>query len=42
MLARAPMREGVCIETVGPRAANLVGGVYPAFEESIPIIVITA
>jgi acetolactate synthase-1/2/3 large subunit len=40
--ARATEEPGVCLGTVGPGAANLVGGVYPAFADSIPIIVITA
>jgi acetolactate synthase-1/2/3 large subunit len=39
---RATGQPGVCIGTVGPGAANLIGGVYPAFADSIPIIVITA
>ncbi|MEM3249649.1 MAG: thiamine pyrophosphate-binding protein [Thermoplasmata archaeon] len=33
---------GVVIGTVGPGAANLIGGVYPAFAENIPLLVITA
>ncbi|MFQ5999199.1 MAG: thiamine pyrophosphate-binding protein, partial [Candidatus Bathyarchaeia archaeon] len=40
--ARATGEPGVCLGTVGPGAANLVGGVYPAFADSIPMIVITA
>lgn len=40
--ARATGQPGVCVGTVGPGAANLVGGVYPAFADSLPIIVITA
>jgi len=40
--ARTTGEPGVCLGTVGPGAANLVGGVYPAFADSIPIIVITA
>ena len=40
--ARVTGEPGVCLGTVGPGAANLVGGVYPAFAESIPMIVITA
>jgi len=33
---------GVCLGTVGPGAANLVPGVYPAWADSIPMIVLTA
>ncbi len=33
---------GVVVGTVGPGAANLVGGIYPAFAENIPILIITA
>jgi len=40
--ARTTGEPGVCLGTVGPGAANLVGGVYPAFADSIPMIVITA
>jgi len=40
--ARMTGETGVCLGTVGPGAANLIGGVYPAFADSIPIIVITA
>jgi len=40
--SRATGKLGVCIGTVGPGAANLIGGVYPAFADSIPMIVITA
>jgi len=40
--ARIIGEPGVCLGTVGPGAANLVGGVYPAFADSIPMIVITA
>ncbi|MBS7608878.1 MAG: thiamine pyrophosphate-binding protein [Thermoproteota archaeon] len=40
--ARMTGQPGVCIGTVGPGAANLIGGVYPAFADGIPIIVITA
>ena len=40
--ARVTGEPGVCLGTVGPGAANLVGGVYPAFADSIPMIVITA
>ncbi len=40
--ARVTGEPGVCLGTVGSGAANLVGGVYPAFADSIPMIVITA
>jgi len=40
--ARLTGEPGVCVGTVGPGAANLVGGVYPAFADSIPMVVITA
>ncbi|MFX1562854.1 MAG: thiamine pyrophosphate-binding protein [Promethearchaeota archaeon] len=40
--ARATGKPGVCLGTVGPGAANLVGGVYPAFADSVPIIILTA
>jgi len=40
--ARVTGEPGVCLGTVGPGAANLVGGVYAAFADSIPMIVITA
>jgi acetolactate synthase-1/2/3 large subunit len=40
--ARMTGQPGVCVGTVGPGAANLIGGVYPAFADSIPLIVITA
>jgi len=40
--ARVTGEPGVCLGTVGPGAANLVAGVYPAFADSIPMIVITA
>lgn len=33
---------GVCVGTVGPGAADLVPGVYAAWADSIPILVITA
>jgi len=36
--ARVTGKPGVVIATVGPGAANLVGGVYPAYAEGIPII----
>ncbi|MEM2946604.1 MAG: thiamine pyrophosphate-binding protein, partial [Candidatus Bathyarchaeia archaeon] len=37
--ARATGQPGVCLGTVGPGAANLIGGVYPAFSDGIPIVV---
>lgn len=40
--ARETGEIGVVTGTVGPGAANLVGGVYPAFTENIPMLVITA
>lgn len=40
--ARVTGGPGVCIGTVGPGAANLVPGVYPAWADSIPLIVLTA
>lgn len=40
--ARVTGEVGVCAGTVGPGAANLVPGVYAAFADSIPILVITA
>jgi acetolactate synthase-1/2/3 large subunit len=40
--ARATGQPGVCIGTVGPGAADLVPGVYAAWADSIPMIVLTA
>jgi len=40
--ARVTGEPGVCLGTVGPGAADLVPGVYPAFSDSIPMIVICA
>jgi acetolactate synthase-1/2/3 large subunit len=40
--ARVTNQPGVCLGTVGPGAADLVPGVYAAFADSIPMIVITA
>ncbi|MHA2297303.1 MAG: thiamine pyrophosphate-binding protein [Candidatus Hodarchaeales archaeon] len=40
--ARVTGEPGVCLGTVGPGAADLVPGVYPAFADSIPMIVICA
>jgi acetolactate synthase-1/2/3 large subunit len=40
--ARTTGEPGVCLGTVGPGAADLVPGVYPAFADSIPMIVLCA
>jgi len=40
--ARVTGDIAVCIGTVGPGAADLVPGVYPAWADSIPMLVITA
>src|SRR5512139_1171724 len=40
--ARVTGRPAVCIGTVGPGAAGLVPGVYAAWADSIPMIVLTA
>ena len=40
--ARLTGKPGVTVGTVGPGAVNLVSGVYPAYAECIPMIVITA
>lgn len=40
--ARITGRPGVCMGTVGPGAADLVPGVYAAWADSIPIVVLTA
>jgi len=40
--ARVTGEIGVVLGTVGPGAANLIGGVYPAFAEGIPMLVLTA
>jgi acetolactate synthase-1/2/3 large subunit len=40
--ARITGRPGVCMGTVGPGAADLVPGVYAAWADSIPLIVLTA
>jgi acetolactate synthase-1/2/3 large subunit len=40
--ARVTGKPGVCIGTVGPGAADLVPGVYAAWADSIPLIVLTA
>ncbi len=40
--ARVTGEVGVCLGTVGPGAANLVPGVYPAWADSVPMLVLTA
>lgn len=40
--ARTTGKPGVCLGTVGPGAANLVGGVYAAYADSVPLIILTA
>jgi len=40
--ARLTGKPGVVAVTAGPGAANVIGGVYPAYAEGIPMIVITA
>jgi len=40
--ARTTGQPGVCLGTVGPGAADLVPGVYTAFADSIPMIVLCA
>jgi acetolactate synthase-1/2/3 large subunit len=40
--ARVTGRPGVCLGTVGPGAADLVPGVYAAWADSIPMLVLTA
>ncbi len=40
-VSRTSDMVGVCLGTVGPGAANLVAGVYAAYNDSIPMIVIT-
>ncbi|WP_297216951.1 thiamine pyrophosphate-binding protein [Thermoplasma sp.] len=40
--ARTTGEIGVVTATVGPGVANLVGGIYPASSENIPMLVITA
>jgi acetolactate synthase-1/2/3 large subunit len=39
---RVSGRTAACMATVGPGAANLVSGVYPAYADGIPMVVITA
>jgi acetolactate synthase-1/2/3 large subunit len=40
--SRVTGRPGVCLGTVGPGAADLVPGVYPAYADSIPMVVLCA
>lgn len=40
-VSRTSDMVGVCTGTVGPGAANLVAGVYVAYNDSIPMVVIT-
>ncbi len=40
--ARVTGEPGVCLGTVGPGGANLVPGVYPAWADGIPMVVLTA
>jgi acetolactate synthase-1/2/3 large subunit len=40
--ARVTGKPGVCMGTVGPGAADLVPGVYAAWADSIPMVVLTA
>ncbi|MEM0214483.1 MAG: thiamine pyrophosphate-binding protein [Archaeoglobaceae archaeon] len=40
--ARVSGEIGVCMGTVGPGGADLVPGVYPAFADGIPMLVLTA
>ena len=40
--SRLTGKVGVCVGTVGPGAVNLVPGVYEAYVNSIPILVLTA
>jgi acetolactate synthase-1/2/3 large subunit len=40
--ARVTGKPGVCMGTVGPGAADLVPGVYAAWADSIPLVVLTA
>ena len=40
--ARLTRKPGVCLGTVGPGAVNLVPGVYEAYVNSIPVLVLTA
>ncbi len=40
--ARVTGQPGVCLGTVGPGVADLVPGVYPAWADSIPVIILGA
>jgi acetolactate synthase-1/2/3 large subunit len=40
--ARVTGEPGICLGTVGPGAADLVPGVYAAWADSIPLVVLTA
>jgi len=40
--ARVTGEPGVCLGTVGPGVADLVPGVYPAWADSVPVIVLGA
>ncbi len=40
--ARVTGKPGVCLGTVGPGAADLVPGVYAAWADSVPLVVLTA
>lgn len=40
--ARVTNIPGVCLGTVGPGAADLIPGVYAAFADSIPMVIVTA
>ena len=40
--ARLTGQPGVCLGTVGPGVADLVPGVYPAWADSVPVIVLGA
>ncbi|WXG47375.1 MAG: thiamine pyrophosphate-binding protein [Candidatus Atabeyarchaeum deiterrae] len=40
--ARITGIPGVCMGTVGPGAANLIPGLYPAYADSIPVLALTA
>jgi acetolactate synthase-1/2/3 large subunit len=40
--ARVTGQPGVCMGTIGPGAADLVPGVYAAWADSIPMVVLTA
>lgn len=40
--ARITGKPGVCLATVGPGAANIIAGVYAAYADNVPLIVLTA